>query len=336
MNVTPLLTAIQKKKFKPVYLLHREEPYYIDIISDALEQSVVDEMHKSFDQSIFYGKDVEISTLVNACRRYPMMSSHQLIVIKEAQDLKWNKVSDLLLKYLENFSTTTVLVLELKYAKFDKRKKIYKAVQSRGEIVESKKLYDNQINGWIETYIRNKGYKIHPQASMLMAEYLGTNLTKVANELDKLLLNVSAEKEIIPKDIEENIGISKDFNVFEFTSALGKKDVFKAIQIVDYFAANPKDNPIVPMFGMVGSYFTRILKYHYLSDKSPQSIARELGVHPFFAKEYVGAARNFSKSKVFYVFKQLRKYDLKCKGVNVGSLTTDADLLREMVFHILR
>lgn len=336
MNAAELIKSIKAKQLKPVYLLHGEEPYFIDLVGEALEQSVVEEMHKGFDESIFYGKDIDMASLVNACKRYPMMSPYQLIVVKEAQDLKWKSDSDLLLSYVENFSPNTVLVLEYKYGKFDSRKKLFKAIHKVGQVLDSKKLYDNQVNGWIESFVKEKGFKIHPQASMLLAEFLGTQLSKVANELNKLLLNVPKDREISTKDVEENIGISKDFNAFEFAKVLGQRNVFKAVQIVDYFAANPKDNPIVPMFGVVSGYFTRILKYHYLTDKSKFSVAKELGVNPFFVEEYALAARNYSKSKVFHVFSQLRKYDLKCKGVEVGALTTDADLLREMVFHILR
>lgn len=335
MNISAILKDIKEKRFKPVYLLHGEEPYYIDLISNALENIAIDDIHKGFDQSVYYGKDISISDLTNACRRYPMMAQYQVVIIKEAQELKWKSEENILAKYIENITPTTILVLANKYSKFDKRKKVYKAIAKIGVVLESNKLYDNKMSEWIDSYIREKGSSIHPQATALVADYLGTNLSKVANELDKLLLNVSNQKEISLKDIEENIGISKDFNVFEFTSALGKKDAYKAIQIVDYFSANPRANPIPPMIGMVGNYFTRLLKYHYLPNKSPQMAAKDLGVHPFFMKEYEVAARNYNKWQVYNALHQLKEYDLKFKGVNTGPLTSDADILKEMVFKLL-
>lgn len=335
MNVTSLINDIRSRKFKPVYLLHGEEPYYIDLISDTLESTVLNEMQKGFDQAVYYGKDIDMTSITNACRRYPMMGDYQLILIKEAQDLKWKLDENILLKYIENLTPTTILVLEYKYAKFDKRKKLYKAIDKTGAVIESNKLYDNQVAPWIESFLKERGRKVHPQASALMSEYLGNNLSKIANELEKLLLNVGNNNEITLKEVEENIGISKEYNIFEFNTALGKRDAVKAIQIADYFAANPKNHPIPVMVGMTSAYFTKILKYHYLPNKNPQLAAKELGVHPFFVKEYEIAARNFSKAKLFEVIHQLKTYDLRFKGVEVGPLTTDGELLRELVFKVL-
>src|SRR5690606_18388749 len=202
-----------------------------------------------------------------------------------------------------------------------------------GGAIESAKLYDNKVAPWIVEEFQGQGRRIHPQAAALMAEYLGTDLSKVANEVQKLLLNVGAEREISVQDIEQNIGISKDFNVFELNNALGKRDALKAIQIVDYFAANPKSNPVVLVMGTLYGYFSKVLKYHYLPDKS--SAAKELGVNPFFVKDYELAARNFNKLKLFQVMTILKDYDLKFKGLDAGPNTSDGDLLREMIFKIL-
>src|SRR5690606_34875661 len=263
------------RKFSPVYLLHGDESYYIDLISDALEEQVLNEAQKGFDQIILYGKDTSIVHVVNAAKRYPMMSDYQLILIKEAQDLKWKTEEDLLLKYLEHLTPTTILVFAYKYNKFDKRKKIYKAFEKAGIIVESAKLYENTVGEWVTEQFRNAQRQIHPQAAAMMAEYLGTDLSKIANEINKLILNVSKEQEIQPLHIEQNIGISKDFNVFELQSALAKRNTVKAMQIVDYFTANPKSNPLPVVIGNLGNYFTKILKYHYLPDKSPQVAAKQ-------------------------------------------------------------
>lgn len=332
MNISPILADIKKRKFQPVYLLHGEESYFIDVISNALEHTVLNDAQKGFDQTVLYGKDTDFSTIVSAARRYPMMSDHQLIIIKEAQDLKW-KDDDLLLKYVDQCTATTVLVFDYKYSKFDKRKKLYKAIEKKGLVVESNKLYDDKVAAWVISYIKEQGWSIHPQAAALLSEYLGTELSKIVNELNKLMLNVPKEKEIVVADIEQNIGISKDFNVFELNTALAKRNAFKAYQIIDYFAANPKSNPLVLVLGNMAGYFTKILKYHYIVDKN--TAAKELGVHPFFLKEYELAARNYNRRKTFSIIENLKDADLKSKGVQVGSNTNTKDILIELLFNIL-
>ncbi|SFT17758.1 DNA polymerase III subunit delta [Sphingobacterium wenxiniae] len=335
MNVNAILADIKKRKFSPVYLLHGEEPYYIDLVSDALEHKVLDDSQKGFDQTVLYGKDTNIVNVVNAAKRYPMMSDYQVILIKEAQDLKWKTEEDVLLKYVENLTPTTILVLAYKHAKFDKRKKLYKAIEKVGHVVESAKLYDNKVGEWIMDQFRDAGRTIHPQAAAMMADYLGTNLSKVANEIDKLLLNVPQEQEILPQHIEQNIGISKDYNVFELQSALAKRHAVKAVQIVDYFAANPKSNPMPLVMGNLATYFTKVLKYHYLPDKSSQVASKQLGVHAFFVKEYELAARNFNRRKTFDIIRLLSEYDMKSKGMDIGPFTDQSEILRELVFKIL-
>ncbi len=335
MNVNGILLDIKQRKFKPLYLLHGEEAYYIDLISDRIEHTVLQEVQKGFDQTILYGKDTDFSTIINAAKRYPMMSDYQVIIVKEAQNLKWKAEDELFVRYVDNLTPTTILVLAYKHGKFDKRTKLYRQIDKIGVAFESEKLYENKVSAWITEEVQREGGRIHPQAAALMAEYLGTDLSKVANEVQKLLLNVSREQEISLKDVEDNIGISKDFNVFELNNALGKRDAAKAFQIVDYFEANPKANPFVVVLGSLGGYFTKILKYHYLVDKSSQVVAKALGVSPFFTKEYDIAARNFNRRKTFDVIAILREYDLKSKGMHVGPLVTSGDLMREMVFKIL-
>lgn len=334
MNTQSVLSDIKKKKLSPVYLLHGEEPYFIDLITDAIETQVLNDAQKGFDQSVLYGKDTDFSSILSMAKRYPMMSDHQVIVVKEAQNLKWTG-DDLLQKYLENPTPSTVLVFAHKYAKFDKRKKAYKLFEKAGIVLESAKLYEDKISGWINEQLAAVGRKIHPQAAAMMAEYLGTDLSKVANELEKLQLNVPVEQEISPSDIERNIGISKDFNSFELNTALAKRNSFKAFQIVDYFAANPKSNPMPVVIGTLGTYFTKILKYHYLPDKNAAAAAKALGVHPFFVKEYELAARNFNRKKTFEIIHLIKEFDLKSKGFNVGHLTSNGDLLTELIYKIL-
>ncbi|MGJ1205864.1 DNA polymerase III subunit delta [Sphingobacterium lactis] len=334
MNTQSILSDIKKKKLAPVYLLHGEEPYFIDLIADAIEHTVLDDAQKGFDQTVVYGKDTDFSAVISMAKRYPMMSDHQVIVVKEAQNLKW-KDDDLLQKYLENITPTTVLLFAYKYGKFDKRKKTYKLMEKAGVVLESAKLYDDKVAGWISEQLAANGRKIHPQAAALMGEYLGTDLSKINNELEKIQLNIPKEKEITAADIEQNIGISKDFNVFELNTALAKRNAVKAFQIVDYFAANPKSNPMPVVIGSLGTYFTKILKYHYLPDKSSAAAAKQLGVHPFFVKEYEFAARNFNRRKTFDIIHHIKEFDLKSKGMNVGHLTDSGDLLTELIYKIL-
>lgn len=335
MSAQTILNDIKQRKFKPLYLLHGEEAHYIDLISDSIEESVLNDAQKGFDQTIFYGKDVDFAGIVSAAKRYPMLSDYQVIIVKEAQGLKWKGEDSFLAKYVENPTPSTILVFAYKHGKFDKRTKLYKAIEKKGITFESEKLYDNKVAPWIVEELKNSGHRIHPQAAALMAEYLGADLSKVANEAQKLVLNVSKDKEITIQDIEQNIGISKDFNIFELNTALGKRDAIKAIQIVDYFASNPKSNPFVLVIGSLAGYFTKLLRYHYLPDKSSAIVAKELGVHPFFTKDYDLAARNFNRRKLFDVLAVLREYDLKSKGLNTGPNTSDGDLMREMIFKIL-
>jgi len=334
MSASNILADINKRKLKPIYLLHGEEAYYIDLITQALEHKVLSDAEKGFNQTILYGKDTDWTTILNTAKRYPMMSDYQVVIVKEAQNLKWDKTDNFFQAYVESPLETTILVFAYKYAKFDKRKKVYKAIEKTGVVLESAKIYDNKLAPWIDEYVKGHGMKIHPQASAMMSEYLGAELSKVANELDKMMLNVPKEREISVADIQNNIGISKDYNVFELNTALGKRDIFKVNQIIDYFDANPKSNPIPVVMGSLYAYFTKILKYHYLPDKSQQAAAKVLGVHPFFVKDYEVAARNYAPLKLFYVVGYLKEYDLKSKGVNAINLES-GDLLKELMFKIL-
>jgi DNA polymerase-3 subunit delta len=333
MTATEIIKDIKAGKLKPIYLLHGEESYYIDLISDYLEENVLNDMEKGFNQTVFYGKDTEVMTVLNAARRYPMMSDYQVILVKEAQDLKIDKAADQFQAYCENPLTSTILVLCHKYGKFDKRKKVYKSIEKKGLVFESNSIYENKVPAWIEDFIKSKGHHINPRASALLAEYLGNDLSKVANELEKLMLNVLIGQEIGTREVQDNIGISKEYNVFELQNALAKRDVFKANQIINYFEANPKANPMVLIMGNLAGYFTKILKYHYIQDKS--QAARELGVNPYFIKDYELAARNFSLGKTFEVVSLLREYDLKSKGVDATGNTESGDLMKELVFKIM-
>lgn len=333
MTVQEIIKDIKARKLKPIYLLHGEESYYIDLLSDYLEQHVLSEAEKGFNQTILYGKDTEVMTVLNAAKRYPMMSDYQLVMVKEAQELKIDKAAEQFQAYCEKPLSSTILVLCHKYGKFDKRKKIYKILEKTGVVFESNSIYENKVPSWIDDFVQDKGYHINPKASALLAEYLGNDLSKVANELEKLMLNVSKTQEIGTKEVQDNIGISKEYNVFELQNALARRDVFKANQIVNYFEANPKANPMVLVMGNLAGYFTKILKYHYVADKS--QLARELGVNPYFVKDYDLAARNYNLAKTFEVISLLRAYDLKSKGVDATGNTEDGAFMRELIYKIM-
>lgn len=341
MTAAALLNDLKARKFKPLYLFHGEEPYYIDLFCDFIEEKLLSDAEKGFNQTVLYGRDTDVITVLNAAKRYPMMSEYQLVLVKEAQDLKWGKETedkksmDPFLAYLEKPLSSTVLVLCYKHGKFDKRKKTYKAIEKNGIIFESSPIYDNKVPGWVEDFCREKAYRINPRASVLIAEYLGNDLSRVANELEKLMLNIPRGEEITAEQVQNNIGISKEYNVFELQNALAKKDVLKANRIVSYFASNPKANPIQMVLGALNTWFTKILKYHYVVDKSQQNVARELGVNPFFVKDYEQAAKSFNLSRTFDVISLLREYDLKTKGVDSTGNTEDGELLKELVFKIL-
>jgi len=340
MSTNEIISDLKVRKFKPLYLLHGEEPYYIDQVVTYMEDHVLGDMEKGFNQTVLYGKDTDMATILNAAKRYPMMSDYQLIIVKEAQDLKWGKETegagketDVILNYFEKPLPSTILVLAYKYANFDKRKKIYKAIAANGIVFQSDPVRDYKLMPWIEEHIKEKGYRIAPPAAALMAEYLGTDLSKIANEVEKLCLNIDKSTVIQTDHIQKNIGISKEYNVFELQKALASGNIVKCNQIVNYFAANPKANPMVMILANLSSYFTKILKYHYLSNKN--DAAKELGVNPYFVKDYENAARTFSLVKTFDIISLLREYDLKSKGVESTGNTGDGELLRELLFRIL-
>ncbi|TXB66612.1 DNA polymerase III subunit delta [Vicingus serpentipes] len=332
MDHKQILTDLKNKVYHPVYFLSGEEPYYIDIVADYIEDNILDAGEKEFNQTIVYGKETDMITIISEAKRYPMMSNHNVVIVKEAQHLE--KEIDKLEAYLEQPTPSTILVFCYKYKTLDGRKSVTKKIKKQAVLLESKKLYDNQVPDWINGYLKSKKYTISPHASALIAEFLGTDLSKVANELNKLIINVPPGTEITPELVEKNIGISKDYNSFELNKAIGTKDVLKANKIVYHFAKNQKDNPLPMTIGILYSFFTNILNYHYAKDKSRNNIASLLRINPFFVQEYQVAAKNYNIKKAVKVIEYLRDYDLKSKGVNNTS-ATPGDLLKELVFKII-
>jgi DNA polymerase-3 subunit delta len=327
-----IISDLKKRIYKPVYFLAGEEPYYIDLITDYIGENVLTEAEKSFNQVVFYGEDTSVPALIETSRRFPMMASQQVVIVKEAQTLK--KIDDLLI-YAEKPLTSTILVLNYKYKVLDKRTKLCRILDSHHVYFESARLRDYQIPAWIEKYLMTKGIKIDPGASALLTEFLGTDLHKIVNELDKLIITLPSGKPLITTSlIEKNIGISKEYNNFELQKAVGERNIMKANMIVHYFASNPKDNPVTLSIASLFSYFSKLLTYHYLTDKSKNNVAAVLKINPFFVKDYEASASKYNISKTVQVISLLRTYDMKSKGY--GDLSSEpGDLLKELAFKIL-
>ena len=327
-----IMSDLRNRIFKPVYFLAGEEPYYIDLITDYIEDKVLPEAEKSFNQIILYADDTNIASIIDIARRFPMMASHQVVIIKEAQSLK--KIDDLAI-YLEKPLVSTILVFSYKYKSVDKRTKLYKVLESHGVYFESARLRDYQIPGWIDRYLMKKGIKTDPSASAMLTEYLGTDLHKIANELDKLIITLPPGKPVITTSIiEQNIGISKDYNNFELQKAIGEKNILKANMIVRYFSNNQKDNPITLSLASLFGFFSKLLLYHYLPDKSKNNVAAALKVNPFFVRDYESAASKYNVSKTVQIIGLLRTFDMKSKGFGDAG-TEPGELLRELVYKIL-
>lgn len=330
-EVLKIVNDIKAGNIKPIYFLMGEESYYIDKLSDYIEEKVLSEDEKGFNQTVLYGRDVTIEDIVSTAKRYPMMAERQVVIVKEAQDL--SRTIDKIESYAENPMPTTVLVICYKYKTLDKRKKVTKLLAKNGIVYESKKLYENQVGDWIKRVLAGKKYSIEPKANAMLVEFLGTDLSKINNELEKLQIILPKGSTITPHHIEENIGFSKDFNVFELRKAIGDRNQLRAYTIADNFAQNPKDNPIVMTTSLVFSFFVQLLKYHGLKDKNPNNVAKVLGVNPFFLKDYDIALKNYPMRKVSQIVASLRDVDVKSKGVGANALP-QSDLLREMLFKI--
>ncbi len=326
-----ILKDIKSKKYHPVYFLGGEEPYFIDVISNFIQNTVLAEHEKDFNQTILYGKETKANEIIDAAKRFPMMSEYQVIIVKEAQGL--GKELDKLEGYFSNPQPTTILVFCSKYKKIDKRKKISKLIQKTGILFESKKLYENQIGDFITSVLRNKGLSINPKANLMLTEFLGTDLSKINKELEKLQIIIPKGTTITPKDIEVNIGISKDFNVFELNDAIGTKNQLKAYRIANYFLENPKEKPLVVTISLLFSFFSKIMQYHGLVDKSENNVASKLKINRFFIKDYVTAARNYPMKKISYIIEKIRISDIKSKGVGSSQFGQE-DILRELLVQI--
>lgn len=335
MTFDEIRKDIKARKYKPIYFLCGEEPYFIDCLTSLIENSVLSEDEKAFNQTILYGNDVSMSTVTDTARRFPMMSEQQVVIVKEAQNIR---DFDNLLPYIDHFQPSTILLLAYKNKKPDKRKGVFKKLGSSPNCLyfESARLYDNKIPEWIISYCKEKSYGITLKAAGILAESLGTDLNRVANEIDKLVLLLPQGGEIKENLVEEHTGISKDFNSFELLSAIIQKDALKANRIVNYFEANPKNNPLVLTITTLFRYFLNLLTYHYQKKTTPniQEMAKLLGVHPFFMKDYTEGGKLYNAMKCANVIALLREYDLKSKGVGNANIS-DGELLKELIFKII-
>lgn len=327
-----IVNDIQNGNIKPIYFLMGEEAYYVDKIANFIGDHVLAEEEKGFNQIVMYGRDTSVDEIVSNAKRYPMMAERQVIIVKEAQDL--SRTIEKLIDYAENPQPTTVLVICYKYKKLDKRKKLHKLISQTGLIFEGKRLYENQVADWIMKTLKSRGYTASPKAAQMLVEFLGTDLSKIDNELQKLQLISPKGTQITPEIIEENIGISKDFNNFELRNAIGKRDSLKAHRIVNYFAQNPKDNPLVVTVSMLFSFFSQVLQYHGLPDKSKASVAKQLKVNPYFVSDYAIAAKNYPMKKVSKAISIIQEIDVKGKGVGAVNIS-QGDLLKELLVKIM-
>jgi DNA polymerase-3 subunit delta len=326
-----IIKDIQNKKFEKIYFLHGEEGFFIDEITKALVENVLEDHERDFNQAIMYGKDSEVLNIISEAKGYPMMAERKLVIIKEAQDLK---DFDLLESYFENPSDRTVFVINYKYKTFDTRKKIAKVVAKNGLIFKSDKVKEYQLAQWISTYVKSVGYGITSKASILLSEFLGNDLSRITNELEKLFLLLEKGTDINDVHIEENIGISKDYNPFELVNAISVRDVTKAFKIANYFDHNPKAGDLMVVIPSTFNFFTKLMRIHFLNNKSSEGVAAALKVHPFVATQHINATKIYNPKKIASNIAILHEYDLKAKGIGNSSFS-QGELMREMIYRLL-
>ncbi len=334
--VETLLKDIRAKRIQPIYLLHGDEPYYLDRIADEIEKVTIPAAERGFNQFVLFGKDTDVGGVINYARRYPFMAERQLVLVKEAQQLNGlkDKASQTLLEeYALNPLTSTTLVI-CHNDLLDERKAWIKAFGKKGVLLGVKKLYENKLVDWIGDYCRQQGARVSIKACQLLADHIGNDLKRLASEIDKVLLNLRVDEEISAATVERLVGISKEYNVFELQKALVQRDVVKANRIVDYFGRNAKDNPLIVILGQLFSYFSKVLLVQSSKDQSDKALASLLGVNPFFVKDYLQAARTFPLVKVAAIIHAIRRADALSKGIDAPTMS-ESDVLKQLVFEVL-
>lgn len=334
MTFDQFYKELKKKDWQPIYFLHGEESFFIDEITDYVEENVLEESEKAFNQTVVYGRDVDYLAVIDQARRYPMMAQRQLIILKEAQTMK---TLDKLKAYVENPTPSTVLLICHKNKRLNMNSSLGRKLKSSAVVFESKKLYDNQVPDWIRSYLKSKQLTIVDDAAQLVAEYLGTDLSKVTNELDKLALNVAEGSNITTKEVEQYIGISKDYNVFELQKAIVSGSQVKANRIINYFLANPKKGPTVVVVASLYNFFSKVYMLHFLKGKDERETLSALGLKsPYFLREYRAATKRYNYPKTVQIIQLLKEYDLKSKGVDFNGVgKVDGVLLKELVWKIM-
>ena len=328
-NAQEVIREIEAGKRYPIYFLMGEEPYYIDEISNRLLKLVLTESQQDFDQRILYGKDLSVAQLINEARRYPTLAPYQVILVREAQMIR-NFEEEFLL-YVQQPMPSTILIINYKYKSLDKRRKLYSALEQSALLFESKKMYDNQIPAWITRFLSEQEIQIEAKAAQMLADFLGTDLGRIVGELEKLKLLLKTKPyKITAAMVELNIGVSKEYNNFELIDAIKQKDQFKAQQIPQYFARNPKNNAMVVTLIVLFDYFSKLLMYHYLPDKSSSNVASQLGIPPFLVKNYQQGAQHYNANKVVRNISLIRHYDARLKGFEQAALP-ESELLRELL-----
>ncbi|MDA9563721.1 DNA polymerase III subunit delta [Flavobacteriales bacterium] len=327
------MTGLKNKAYQPIYFLTGDEPYYIDIISNYIEHHALEESEKSFNQTIAYGIDIKVEQILENAKRYPMMSEKQVVIIKEAQNIKDARNLNILESYVKNPLDSTILVICYKYKNIDLRTAFGKLINSSGYLFKSEKVKDYKLAEWIGQYISSKGYKVSPKNAALLASHIGNDLSRVVNEIDKTFINLSPNQELTGELIERNIGISKDFNNFELCSAISTKQHLKYNKIIDYFGKNEREHPMLLSVGIIYSFFVKVLMLHYTKDKSSGNLASVLRVNPYFVKDYQTAAQHYNARKVLHIISLLREYDAKSKGFGNTSVS-NGELMKELAYKI--
>jgi DNA polymerase-3 subunit delta len=332
-----ILARLRDGEFAPLYFLQGEENYYIGRISAFIEEHAIEESQKAFNQTILYGAEQNLQEIIGLARRYPVLADRQVLIVKEAQDIKdlnREKGEELLIRYVSNPVPSTILVFCYRGKKLDKRKSLYKNLDKHSLVIDSDKYYDNQIPGWIKSYIESKGHTVDPAALQLLADNIGNDLERLANETDKMLINFTQPTLVTTSTVSKYVGISKEYNSFELQKAIGLRNVAKATRIVNYFTDNPKQNPVVPVIALLFSYFSKLLMIHHAGRLKESELAGRIGVPPFFVKEYLQASRMYNLRKVIDNIHYLRDADLMSKGIGISNIS-EGEILKELVFKLM-
>ncbi len=332
-----ILTALKAGKYAPVYVLQGEETYYIDLIADYIETSVLSESEKGFNQVVVYGKDAPVSLILTHAKRYPMMAERQVVIVREAQeipDLQKEMGAKLLLDYVSNPTPSTILVLCHKHKSLDKRRELGKKIDKLTLSAVFKKPYENQLPDFIMEYVKEKGYEVDDGAVRVLCEYVGNDLKRLTNELDKVMIALPTGDKLTADKVMAHVGISREYNIFELQKALIRRDPLQANKIVNYFESNTKKNPLIPAVAFLYSFYSKLLVASTASDKSDRSLVSLLKISPYAARDYNSALQNYSTSQLVNCIQSISEADLKIKGVNTTAVG-EGQILRELVYKLI-